>query len=55
MSYRLNVNTADFSKYNLGPAFLSLAIVPFNLNVRTCLQNRTYLVSLMVLNHLVCL
>ena len=58
MPYRLNVHTADFSKYNLGTAFLILALVPFNFNLnkdRTCLQNRIDSVSLIVLNHFVSL
>ena len=54
MLYRLNLHTADFSKYNLGPTFLILTLVQFNVNVnkdRTCLQNCIALVSLMVLTH----
>ena len=59
-AYRLNVHTADFSKYNLGPAFLILALIllPFNFNVNkdgTCLQNHVDSVSLMVLNYFVSL
>ena len=58
MAYWLNVHTADFSKYNLGPAFIILALVSFNFNVNkdiTCVQNRIDSVSLMVLNHFVSL
>ena len=56
MLYKLNVCTTDFSKYNLGPAFLMLALASFNFIVnkdRTCLQDRIDSVSLIVVNHFI--
>ena len=31
--HKLNVHSAGFSKYNLGPDFLNLAVVTFSFNI----------------------
>ena len=38
--HRLNVHSAGFSKYNLGPDFLNLAVVTFSFNIY---KNRRWL------------
>ena len=56
--HRSNVHSSEFSKYNLDPDFLNLALVTFSLNVyknRRLLKNHTDLISLLALNNFVSL
>ena len=56
--HRSNVHSAEFSKYNLDPDFLNLALVTVSLNVyknRRLLKNHTDWISLLALNNFVSL
>ena len=56
--HRSNVHSAEFSKYNLDPDFLNLALVTVSLNVyknKRLLKNHTDWISLLALNNFVSL